>query len=222
MSSTQFLLFRDCMAQQLISRQKIDTATGDSSELDDFVDFLAEEGWSGLPLSLHEATYQSRAEVPEADEVDLESGVSPTFTDTLVSYGVVEDVDDAVKLLRKVVEAYRAEACAPPPVWSSTRTKECEICEREVPLTYHHLIPKSVHEKVVKKGWHDESMLGSVAWLCRPCHSMVHHVARCEELAKEYYTIELLLQREDIQKWQKYASKQRWGSRPKKVYRAPV
>lgn len=173
--STQFSVFRDCVAQQLISRQKADVT--DASELDDFVDYLAEESWSVLPGVLQEATYQSRTEVPEADEVDLESTTSPMFTDTLVSYGIVGDADDAIKLLRQVVEQYRAEACAPPPVWSSTRTTECEICERQVPLTYHHLIPRSTHDKVLKKGWHDESMLNSVAWLCR-CASGFGFVTR--------------------------------------------
>lgn len=163
---TQFSLYRDCTAQQLISRQRTDDTT-EASELDDFVDFLAEETWNTLPQSLQEASYQSRTRVPEVDEVDLESITSPTFIDTLVSYGIVGDAEDAIKFLRKVVEQYRGEACAPPPVWSSTRTTECEICEREVPLTYHHLIPRSTHDKVLKKGWHDESMLNSVAWLCR-------------------------------------------------------
>ena len=46
-----------------------------------------------------------------------------------------------------------------------------EICEREVPLTYHHLIPREVHDKVLKKKWHPEAMLNSVAWLCRYAQS---------------------------------------------------
>jgi hypothetical protein len=48
----------------------------------------------------------------------------------------------------------------------------------------------------------------------RQCHSAVHHVALNEVLAREYYTVELLLEREDVQRWVKYASKQRWGNRP--------
>lgn len=42
---------------------------------------------------------------------------------------------------------------------------------------------------------------------------MVHKVASTETLAREFYTVELLLGREDIQKWQKYAAKQRFGVR---------
>ncbi|KAF5350154.1 hypothetical protein D9756_009129 [Leucocoprinus leucothites] len=220
-SSTQFSIFRGCIAQQLILKQKTG-ATDAESELDDFVDFLAEESWSPLPLALQSATYQSRETAPEIESLDFETLTSPTFIETLISYRITEDADDAVKFLRKVAETYREEACAPPPVWSSTRTDECEICERDIPLTYHHLIPRSTHDKVLKKGWHDASMLNSVAWLCRECHSMVHKVERTEVLAKEYYTVELLLAREDIQKWRSYASKQRWRPRPKKVQRTPV
>jgi hypothetical protein len=164
-SLAQFSTFRDFIAQQLIAKQKLDIT--EVSELDDFVDFLADESWSSLPLPLQSATYQSRDAVPQIEDVDLESLTSPTFTDTLISYGITEDSEDAVIFLRRVVEAYRDEACAPPPVWSSTRTEECEICERAVPLTYHHLIPRSTHDKALKKGWHDASMLNSVAWLCR-------------------------------------------------------
>lgn len=47
----------------------------------------------------------------------------------------------------------------------------------------------------------------------RPCHSMVHSVARTEELAKEFYTVDLLLAREDVVKWKNYAAKQRFGVR---------
>ncbi|PUU77013.1 hypothetical protein B9Z19DRAFT_1087181 [Tuber borchii] len=56
-------------------------------------------------------------------------------------------------------------------------------------------------------------MINSVAWLCRPCHSTVHRCAPNEVLAREYYTVALLLEREDIQRWRAYASKQRVGGR---------
>jgi len=39
---------------------------------------------------------------------------------------------------------------------------------------------------------------------------MTHKVADNETLAKEFYTIEKLMQREDMQKWAAYQSKQRW------------
>lgn len=47
--------------------------------------------------------------------------------------------------------------------------------------------------------------------ICRPCHSTVHHVATNEELAREYFDVERLLEREDIQKWGMYAGRQGFG-----------
>jgi len=116
-------------------------------------------------------------------------------------------------LLKEVLEEYVSAATAPPPVWSHTKAKECEICEREVPLTYHHLIPREVHKKALKRGWHPEWMLNSVAWLCRPCHSTVHRLASNEVLARELYTVEKLLGMEEVERWRGWVGKQRWGKK---------
>ncbi|KAF8152376.1 hypothetical protein B0H34DRAFT_663602 [Crassisporium funariophilum] len=211
--SLQFSMFKDCFARKMLDHPEMNTdPNSDTSGLDEFASYLALESWRTLPMSIKDATHETKEKVPDADSISLES-TSTAFVDTLISYGLVEDIEDALKLLRKVLGEYLEQACAPPPVWGSTRTRECEICDREVPLTYHHLIPRSVHSKVLKKGWHSEAMINSVAWLCRPCHSVVHHVASNEDLARSYYTLQLLLEREDVQKWQKYAAKQRFGVR---------
>lgn len=123
---------------------------------------------------------------------------------------MVDDAAAAERLLREVIGEYSDAACAPPPVWSHTRPGECEMCERAVPLTYHHLVPKETHKKVLKRGWHEKWVLDSVAWLCRPCHSFVHRVATNEELARDFYTVEKLMDREDVAKWAAYVGRQRW------------
>lgn len=79
--------------------------------------------------------------------------------------------------------------------------------------TYHHLIPRQMHAKAVKRGWHKEWELNKVAWLCRACHSYVHKIATNEELARELYSIELLTEREDVQKWANWVGRVRWKSR---------
>nr|VWO94475.1 Uncharacterized protein [Ganoderma boninense] len=221
--SLQFSTFKDCLARRVLAYPGIlDHSEAESSSeagseadpLDDFTAYLAEEIWPYLPSALHEATYESRDAVPGVDELLLDN-LPTAFADTLVSCGIVNAgelaAEEAIAFLRKVLKSYVAETCAPPPMWSKTRTTECEICEREVPLTYHHLIPRAVHDKVRKKKWHPEAMLNSVAWLCRPCHSAVHGVASNEVLAREFFTVDLLLAREDIQRWRKYAAKQRFG-----------
>lgn len=166
-SSTQFSLFKDCLAKRLICRGGVLEASASDvdDDLDDFTLYLTSEIWPSLPQIIRTATYESRKDIPLLDTLD--TVVSPAFIDTLTSVGVPDAAESAIALLSKVVDDYLAEACAQPPVWSKTRTTECEICEREVPLTYHHLIPREVHAKVLKKKWHPESMLNSVAWLCR-------------------------------------------------------
>lgn len=91
-----------------------------------------------------------------------------------------------------------------------------------MPLTYHHLIPKAAHARVLKRGWHTEDRLNSVAWLCRACHSFVHRLAGNEELAKKYYTVELIVEggtegdvemRERVDAWVKWVGGVRWKSR---------
>ena len=170
-ASNQFSLFKDCLAQRLISRGGLleSPASENDEDLDDFTLYLCSEIWPSLPQDVRSATYETRNHIPVPDTPGfaLDAIVSPALIDTLTSLGVADATEDAVKLLRKVVDDYLRESCAPPPVWSKTRTTECEICEREVPLTYHHLIPREVHAKVLKKKWHPESMLNSVAWLCR-------------------------------------------------------
>ena len=41
----------------------------------------------------------------------------------------------------------------------------------------------------------------------------IHGMMPNEVLARSYYTVELLMTREDVQKWAKYASRQRWGTK---------
>jgi hypothetical protein len=42
---------------------------------------------------------------------------------------------------------------------------------------------------------------------------MVHHVASNDDLAREFYTLDRLLARDDIQRWSAYAARQRSGAR---------
>ncbi|RAH45463.1 HNH endonuclease, partial [Aspergillus brunneoviolaceus CBS 621.78] len=127
-----------------------------------------------------------------------------TVHDTLTTYAILADQPEEneealTTFFTPILTEYLAAVTRPPPVWATTRTDSCEICGRDwIPLSYHHLIPRSVHAKVTKKGWHLEWMLNSVAWLCRACHSFVHRMASNEELAREWFTVERICEREDV------------------------
>ena len=179
-NSPQFSTFKDCLARRLLSTSDLPSdgpeGSDDHDPLDDFTSYLASEAWPSLPESIRGASFESLSSddalkemTSDAFSIPLDAIPIPTsFFDTLVSYSLFGDADDCIRFLRKVLSDYLIEATALPPVWKQTRTEECEICERSwVKLTYHHLIPRSVHSKALKKKWHPESTLNSVAWLCR-------------------------------------------------------
>lgn len=198
-------------------------AEADPSELAEFSDYLAGEIFINLPEELQRLSYRALQESPDLAEKwslpltlsvyeEVSSHIPGDVTDSLTAYGLVEPPrSDLQSFLAPVMAAYVGAVTTPPPKWVDTRTDACEICERDwVPMTYHHLIPKQVHAKVLKRGWHDEHRLNSVAWLCRACHSFVHRMASNEGLAKDWYTVDKICEREDVQKWAQWVGKVRW------------
>jgi len=116
---------------------------------------------------------------------------------------------------------------------------ECELCERYMKLTRHHLIPKSTWSKVKSRLLKDPSHFlsdvmddigvdaknnsiklflgGYTASICRPCHNMIHRVFSNIELAEEYNTVEKLLGDDQVVKFCKWANKQRAGKHKKNL-----
>jgi len=141
--------------------------------------------------------------------------------DSLTTYALLppqHDAHDLLALLTPLLTSYFTAATTPPPSTvlphtAAARPDGCELCERDwIPLTYHHLIPRAMHAKSLKRGWHEEWELANVAWLCRACHSFVHRTGN-EELAREYYTVEKLMEREDVEAFAKWIGKVRWKKR---------
>ncbi|KAI9045791.1 uncharacterized protein KD926_007094 [Aspergillus affinis] len=204
---------------------------GDPEELADFIDFLATEIFTSFPTDLQTLTYTTIQHSPALRNRYTPDPKLPATTlsvilttlpssvpDTLIAYGLLPasaDIEsDVSDFLARVVSEYVGAVTRAPPVWATTRTDACEICERDwIPLSYHHLIPRGVHDKVRKKGWHEEWMLNSVAWLCRACHSFVHRMASNEELAREWFTVDRILEREDVRDWARWVSRVRWKAR---------
>lgn len=197
-----------------------------TTEMVDFCDYLATEIFESLPKDLQSISHENLKEDQDLSDKwslplslstyeEIAELVSPSVSDTLQSYGLIDPPkSDLQSFLSPIVATYLAQATAPPIAWAATKTEACEMCERWwVPLTYHHLIPREVHEKVLKRGWHEEKMLQSVAWLCRACHSFVHRMASNEELAREYYTIDRICAREDVEKFAKWMGTVRWKKR---------
>ena len=163
--------------------------TGTPAELAEFVDYVAEEAWPTLPTELKELTYEALQAKGLADvyalpiSSDLMEKITnllpPSIEDTLQTYRLISPpTSDLPSFLTPILTSYISATTSPAPHPSSTRVSACEICDRDwIGLTYHHIIPRAVHAKVLKRGWHPESKLNDVAWLCRACHSFVHRMA---------------------------------------------
>ena len=181
--------------------------------------------FASLPDDLQTLTYSAVRENPVLRDKYVRSSVSemaedvlhlmPTsVAESLSTYDLLPKETSFPPLFVGTLSEYVTTMTSPPPAWITTRTTACEICDRDwIPLTYHHLIPKQIHEKVLKRKWHEEWQLNSVAWLCRACHSFVHRIASNEELAKNLCTVDLLLERDDVKSWATWIGRVRWKAR---------
>lgn len=86
----------------------------------------------------------------------------------------------------------------------------CELCGRAQPLTFHHLIPKSLHNKTRYQNLYTkEEMQTRGLMLCRLCHNGVHDLIEKKELAAEFNTKDMLLSHESLAKHVAWVRKQK-------------
>ncbi|KAK4192248.1 hypothetical protein QBC35DRAFT_484695 [Podospora australis] len=194
----------------------------DAEDLAEFTEYIATSVFSALPKDLQSLSHRtfsssvSTYPLPLSPETvsSLLVSLDPSILDSLTTYLSADNEEEALTtFFTPILSAYISHAITPPPAPSSTRGKvtECEICGRDwINLTYHHLIPRMVHDKVVKRGWHPAEDLQNVAWLCGACHGFVHRFAGHEDLARRYYTVELLLREEKIQGFADWVGRLRW------------
>jgi len=82
----------------------------------------------------------------------------------------------------------------------------CELCERERDLTFHHLIPKTLHKnKWFKKNFTRKDMARGID-LCRDCHSAIHKFINEKDLGRNYNTKSLLMEHEKVRGFVKWVS----------------
>jgi hypothetical protein len=203
----------------------------DLSSLADFSSYIATEIFVSLPHSVRTLTHSAASTLPPEHTPpltlsileSLSHPIPPSVPDTLSAYSLAS-TDDLPTFLSPVLHSYLTALLTPPPPPSSTRpsTNECELCYRtHLPLTYHHLIPKSTHAKVLKRGWHGDiskDELNKVAWLCRACHSWVHRQRSNEELARDWYSMERIRGDEGeglggVEAWVSWVGGVRWKKR---------
>ncbi|KAJ8904984.1 hypothetical protein NDN08_001496 [Rhodosorus marinus] len=84
----------------------------------------------------------------------------------------------------------------------------CQLCEREIPLTRHHVFPRAVHKDLKRKGYTIQQLSATVS-ICRSCHTAIHKFIPEKELALHYNTIEALEEHEKVKNFIEWNSKQK-------------
>ncbi|GGY37294.1 hypothetical protein GCM10011297_08000 [Bacterioplanes sanyensis] len=87
--------------------------------------------------------------------------------------------------------------------------QHCQLCQRQVDLTFHHLIPRKMHRRTYfrKHFSREERNLG--IWICRRCHSGIHRLYDEMTLAKQLCTLPALLNDPAVQKHIAWVAKQK-------------
>jgi len=92
---------------------------------------------------------------------------------------------------------------------SRNKPTECQLCQRKIGLTFHHLIPRKVHSRARFKKAYTRAELNRGIWICRDCHKAVHRFYDELTLAKGFSSLEALLASEQLQKHIEWQRKQR-------------
>lgn len=87
----------------------------------------------------------------------------------------------------------------------------CEFCQREKPLTFHHLLPVKTHRRArFQRRYSKYELRHRGLYLCRPCHDGIHDIIPDEVVLGEMYnTKEQLLADERIARHVAWVAKQK-------------
>lgn len=88
-------------------------------------------------------------------------------------------------------------------------TGHCDLCGREAKLTFHHLIPRTLHRNKWFKKQYTRDQMNDGIDVCNECHAAVHEFADHKELGREYFTRERLLEHPELAKFIAWVRKKR-------------
>lgn len=84
------------------------------------------------------------------------------------------------------------------------------MCHREeMHLTFHHLIPRTLHSKKWYQKKYTKEELNHGVDICEDCHEALHDFITEKDLGKRYNTLDLLMTHPKVQKFTAWVSKQR-------------
>lgn len=85
----------------------------------------------------------------------------------------------------------------------------CETCQREVELTFHHLVPKKMQTKKPIIRFHKNvDLMHFGIWVCKDCHKKIHKRFTHHQLATQYFTLSRLMEDYKFQQFVGWVGKQ--------------
>lgn len=144
------------------------------------------------------------------DDKDLEGSNLPSKLSSSYNHGSTLDASTfrflediwTERFQKEIEDTERAD-------WDrETNSFECELCDRFIQTTRHHLYPKETHDWLTKKNEskYTTNELRKTIALCRMCHSAIHRFHSNRELAIDFCSLELLLDCDQVCKFAKWAS----------------
>ncbi|CAF3893368.1 unnamed protein product [Rotaria sordida] len=79
------------------------------------------------------------------------------------------------------------------------RDGECKLCGCDQRITIHHLIPKLILKRMRNSGKESVDVSKYLIEVCRSCHNEIHRIWPHNELAKDYQTVDMILDAPAIQ-----------------------
>ena len=89
------------------------------------------------------------------------------------------------------------------------KPQNCELCQRKVHLTFHHLIPRKMHRRSYFRKHYGKNDLNSGIWVCRQCHRGIHKLYDEMTLAKNLNSLDALKDDSQIQNHVQWVAKQK-------------
>ena len=90
---------------------------------------------------------------------------------------------------------------------TAERDGSCQLCGARQRITIHHLIPKLVLKRIRNHKKDRVDVRKYLVDVCRPCHDELHRLWGHGELAKEYQTVDMILEAPDIQPYLQWKRK---------------
>ena len=85
----------------------------------------------------------------------------------------------------------------------------CPLCSREVPLTFHHLIPRKLHRRGYFRKNYTRDELNRGVHVCRLCHDGIHDRYDEMELARTFTSLQSLLDDESLRRHFEWVARQK-------------